>query len=255
MNFRSFHICFLFLVGTLHSVVVGKVYDKQQSPGLFEGSLSYVISYYSLKSGKVLDREKIVLAINEERLLFPSLIGDLELGSLIPPGVDSALVRNDKKDIVLFGESYDAYRVKSFDMTMLGMVMKGMAFTDTPTNLPEPKFVGKFELRGKRTELWQYESKEGFRMDLYLSGDFQMNWGLLTKSWLFGAGGLNIRGLADILKTGKIPVRVDAFENEKRFVSLNLMGVKERSVPEELLNVPNPKVLHSVTQLLLEAVR
>lgn len=252
--FRSKFIVLCWFLGG-GSFLFGVDYQRQENAGYFEGTLEYVVSHYSRKTGKAVERESFLLALTDERMLFPSLVGDLAIASLIPPDVESALVRNDKNDIILFGDGYDAYRVKSFDMTMLGLAMKGMTLMDTPTNLDPPAFLGNFELRGKRTELWRYANADGFRMDIYLCSDFRLNWGVLAKSWLFGGGGLSISRLDDFLGLGQLPVRIDAYEHGRRFVSLNLMRVKEKEVPDALVSIPHPKILNSVTQLLVQMVR
>lgn len=244
------------MVGVLFfgSSLKAEDFERQQRSGYFEGKLDYVLSYYSKKTGKVLERESFSLVANKNRLALPSIIGDLLVSNMMPPGVDSALIRNDKGDIVLYGKGYDAYYLKGFDLTLLGMVFKGLALADVPMNLPEPEFLGSFKLRNKRTELWRYTSKDGFRLDMYFCDDYRMNWGVLSKSWLFGSGGLRIARLDELLSGGRLPVRIDIYENGRRFNSLNLMQIHELDVPEDKLRIPHPKVLNSATRLLYEMV-
>lgn len=238
----------------LYACSLGYGEGRQLGSGYFEGTLEFVASEYAA-DGRALARERITLFVTPRRLLFPSLDASEPFANYAPPGVESLLVRNDKNDLILYGEGYDAYRFKGYDMTLLGLAFKTLAVGGMPTQFEGPENGGKFELRGHPTELFRYRGEGDVRIDAYFTNDFRVNWGALSGSWLFGSGGLKIEMLDSLLEQGQVPVRLEAYSNGARLMSLNLVRSEEAPVPETTVSIPHPKVLRSSTRLLIDLAR
>ncbi len=242
------------LIALTAFAVAGLEAKSQVKPGYFEGTLGYVASEYAA-SGRAVAREPISVLATPTRLLFPSLDASEPFANNAPPGVESLLVRNDENDMILYGDGYDAYRFKGYDMTLLGLAFKALALSGVPTELDAPEYVGKFMLRGHRTDLWRYRGEDGLRIDAYFTDGYRVNWGVLSGSWLFGSGGLRVEGLDRLLARGQVPVRIEMFSNEVRRMSLNLVKTEEVSIAPSMVSIPHPKILRSSTQLLMDLAR
>jgi hypothetical protein len=225
-------------------------FSEQKGAGYFEGALRYVVSRYSIRSGKPLERTQMNLLATRDRLSIPSLDANEVFANNAPPGVSSALFRHDKGDFILYGDDMDAYRFRGYDQVLLGMAFRALALSGAPVDMKGPEESGPFSLRGFRTRLKRYQGERGLRYDMYFSGDYNVNWGALSESWLFGNGGLKVPGLTAVLERGEVPVRIEAFRGETKLLSINLMMADEFSVAAELVAIPSQKILHSSTRLL-----
>tara|TARA_B110000037_G_C17069528_1_gene485284 strand:- start:136 stop:855 length:720 start_codon:yes stop_codon:yes gene_type:complete len=228
--------------------------STQRADGYFEGVLEFVASSYRA-DGSADSREPLRILTSANRMLFPSLEASEPFANNAPPGVESMLVRNDKRDMILYGDGYDAYQFKGYDLTLLGLAFKALAMGGIPSDLEAPEYVGRFALRGFQTRLWRYRDESGLRVDVCFSDDFRVNWGVLSESWLFGSGGLKVDSLDRFLAQGQVPVRLEVFSGELRRMSLNLLKVEEVGVAASTLEIPHPKVLRSSTRLLIDLVR
>ncbi len=225
-------------------------YETQESDGYFEGALRYVVTRYSPRSGKALERKQISVLATENRLSIPSLDASDVFANNAPPGVSSALFRHDKEDFIVYGDDADAYRFSGYDMILMGMAFRALALTGAPMDMAEPEESGPFALRGFRTRLRRYRGEGNLRYDMYFTRDYKVKWGSLAESWLFGNGGLKVSGLSDALERGEVPVRVEAYRGEKKLLSINLMIADEYAIAPSLVEVPAQKILHSSTRLL-----
>jgi len=225
-------------------------YQAQKGDGHFEGSLRYVVSRYSVRTGKAVERKQIDVLVTEDRLSVPSLdIADV-FANNAPPGVSAALFRHDADDFILYGDDVDAYRFRGYDKILLGMAFKALALSGAPVDMNTPEKSGPYALRNFRANLSRYLGQAGLRYDMYFSNDYNVNWGSLADSWLFGSGGLKVPELDDSLKRGEVPVRIEIFRNASKLLSINLMAAEEYTVSRALVEMPAQKILHSSTGLL-----
>ncbi len=223
---------------------------SQEKPGYFEGALRYVVSRYSVRTGKAVEREQVDILATEKRLSIPSLDLAEVFANNAPPGVSSALFRHDADDFILYGDDMDAYRFRGYDKVLLGFAFRGLALTGAPVDLSGPTRSGPYLLRSFRTNLNRYSGEQGLRYDMYFTRDYNVNWGSLAESWLFGSGGLKVPELDASLKRGEVPVRIEVYRNTAKLLSINLMAADEYSVPRAQVEVPAQKILHSSTALL-----
>ncbi len=232
------------------SSVFSADYLSQSSPGYFEGVLRFVVSRYSTRSGKVVQREQINALATEKRLSIPSLdLADV-FANNAPPGVSSALFRHDKDDFILYGDGVDAYRFRGHDKVLLGYAFRGLALAGAPVDMSAPEKLGPFQLRGFKTYLYRYHGEGDIRYDMYFSRDYNVNWGAIADSWLFGKGGLKVEELDSLLDRGELPVRIEVYRSGSRLLSINLMEAEEFSVSRASVEVPAQKILHSSSSLL-----
>lgn len=225
-------------------------YASQQGEGYFEGSLRYVISRYSARSGKAVERKQIDILATEDRLSIPSLDVSDVFANNAPPGVSSALFRHDADDFILYGDDIDAYRFRGYDKVLLGLSFRALALTGAPVDMKAPEKSGPYLLRNFRANLSRYLGESGLRYDMYFTSDYNVNWGSLGESWLFGNGGLNVPELDTDLMGGKVPVRIEVYRDESKLLSINLMAAEEYKISRSLVEVPMQKILHSSTSLL-----
>ncbi len=229
---------------------IGEDYQVQKRDGYFEGSLRYVVSRYSIRTGKAVERKQVDVLATENRLSVPSLdIADV-FANNAPPGVSSALFRHDSDDFILYGDEIDAYRFRGYDKVLLGLAFRALALSGAPVDMKSPVKSGPYALRNFRANLSRYLGEGGIRYDMYFSSDYRVNWGSLADSWLFGSGGLKVPELDDLLKRGEVPVRVEVFRDASKLLSINLMAAEEYKVSRALVEVPSQKILHSSTSLL-----
>ena len=217
----------------------------------FEGLMKYVVSYYD-DEGVVVERSLVRVMATPERILVPDMQEIGFFAANAPRGMSSILVRNDAKDVLVYGSDVNAYWFKSYELRLLGLAMKAMPLSETPIDLDDPDFGGRFRVREFETKLWRYIGEEGFRFDLYLSDRYRVNWGLIGGSWLFGSGGLSVDGLDDFLEAGLVPVRVEVFQGSHRQMSVNLMKVEEMHIDRKAIAKPEGKILHSTKDVLAE---
>lgn len=225
-------------------------YLRQAKSGYFEGTLRYVVSLYSPRTGKAIERRSVDVLATEDRLNIPSLdLADV-FANNAPPGVTSALFRHDADDFILYGDDVDAYRLRGYDKVLLGFAFRALALSGAPVDMPPPIKSGPYALRNFRAILSQYENDMEFRYDMYFSSDYKVNWGSLADSWLFGSGGLDVPELDAVLKRGELPVRIEVFRKGTKLLSVNLMAAEEHLVSRSLVEIPAQKILHSSTSLL-----
>ena len=230
--------------------VLGEDFQVQKGDGYFEGSLRYVVSRYSVQTGRAVERKQVDVLATENRLSVPSLdVADV-FANNAPPGVSSALFRHDADDFILYGDDIDAYRFRGYDKVLLGLAFRALALSGAPVDMKPPEKSGPYALRNFRANLSRYLGDAGIRYDMYFSNDYRVNWGSLADSWLFGSGGLNVPELDDRLRGGEVPVRVEVFRNASKVLSINLMAAEEYQVSRALVEVPPQKILHSSTGLL-----
>ena len=230
--------------------VLGEDFQVQKGDGYFEGSLRYVVSRYSVQTGRAVERKQVDVLATENRLSVPSLdVADV-FANNAPPGVSSALFRHDADDFILYGDDIDAYRFRGYDKVLLGLAFRALALSGAPVDMKPPEKSGPYALRNFRANLSRYLSEAGIRYDMYFSNDYRVNWGSLADSWLFGSGGLKVPELDDRLRGGEVPVRVEVFRNASKVLSINLMAAEEYQVSRALVEVPPQKILHSSTGLL-----
>ncbi len=230
--------------------VLGADFQVQKGDGYFEGSLRYVVSRYSVQTGRAVERKQVDVLATENRLSVPSLdVADV-FANNAPPGVSSALFRHDLDDFILYGDDIDAYRFRGYDKVLLGLAFRALALSGAPVDMKPPEKSGPYALRNFRANLSRYFGEAGIRYDMYFSSDYRVNWGSLADSWLFGSGGLNVPELDDRLRGGEVPVRVEVFRNASKVLSINLMAAEEYQVSRALVEVPPQKILHSSTGLL-----
>ena len=106
---RYLAVGFFLAVG---SNVLGVDFQVQKGDGYFEGSLRYVVSRYSVQTGRAVERKQVEVLATENRLSVPSLdVADV-FANNAPPGVSSALFRHDVDDFILYGDDIDAYRFR-----------------------------------------------------------------------------------------------------------------------------------------------
>lgn len=230
--------------------IFGAEYHSQTKSGFFEGSLRYVVSRYSPRSGKALEREQVDILATAQRLSIPSLDMAEVFANNAPPGVSAALIRHDRDDFVIYGNDVDAYQFKGYDRILLGMAFRALALSGAPVDLEKPLVDGPFALRNFRAMRSRYFGEEGMRYDMYFSKDYRVNWGALGESWLFGSGGLRVPELDSALKRGEVPVRVEVFKGQSKLLSVNLMAAEEYRIAESLVALPAQKILRSSTTLL-----
>ena len=248
-------ISFCLIVLGFVSVPGRSDFARQQGSGYFEGALRYVVSRYSPRSGKALERTPIDVLSTKDRLSVPNLDSNEVFANNAPPGVTAALFRHDANDFILYGEGPDAYRFKGYDRILLGFAFRALALAGAPVDMKGPEESGPFGLRGFRTKLRRYHGEMGLRYDMYFTDDYRVNWGALSESWLFGDGGLDVPGLPEALADGEVPVRIEAFRGSAKLLSVNLMAADEFAVSSKLVGVPEQKILHSSTRLLRDLAK
>jgi len=212
--------------------------------------MTYVVSRYS-EDGDA-SRHVIRMLVTDSRILIPGLAETELFRRNAPAGVHSALFREDRDDLILFGDGIDAYWFRSRDLTLIGWLLKSLSLGGVPTALEGPERVGRFALRGFETTLLRYEAGEEATVDVYLTEDLGVNWGLLGGSWLFGSGGLGMDELNMALRRGAVPARVEVKEGGARSFSLNLMVFERMPIDRRAVAKPPMKVFHTSTDLLLE---
>lgn len=245
----------VFLGMFLGTVVLAADFSEQKGAGYFEGALRYVVSRYSIRSGKALERTQTNVLATKDRLSIPSLDANEVFANNAPPGVSSALFRHDKGDFILYGDDMDAYRFRGYDQVLLGMAFRALALSGAPVDMTGPEKSGPYLLRGFRTYLKRYRGEMDLRYDMYFTSDYRVNWGALSKSWLFGNGGLKVPELTAILERGEVPVRIEAYRGSTKLLSINLMMADEFTVGEQLVAIPPQKILHSSTSLLAQLAK
>lgn len=225
-------------------------YARQKSSGYFEGALRYVVSRYSPRSGKALERTQVNVLATEKRLSVPELDANEVFANNAPPGVSSALFLHDDRDFILYGDGVDAYRFGGIDQALLGVAFRALALAGAPVDMLGPEESGPYALRGFRTGLMRYRGESDLRYDMYFTSDYRVNWGSIAGGWLFGSGGLKVPGLPEALQRGEVPVRIEAFKGELKLFSINLMLADEIPIDPEWVAIPKRKIMRSSTSLL-----
>lgn len=230
-------------------------FSAQKADGYFEGALRYVVSRYSPRSGKALERTQINVLSTADRLSIPSLDANDVFANNAPPGVSSALLLHEEGDFILYGDDVDAYRFGVYDRVLLGMAFRALALSGAPVDMKGPEESGPYSLREFRTHLRRYRGEMDLRYDMYFTSDYRVKWGALAESWLFGDGGLKVPELSEALERGEVPVRIEAFRGSMKLLSINLMMADEFAVASELVEVPAQKIFHSSTRLLSDLAK
>ncbi|MEM9159647.1 MAG: hypothetical protein AAGB46_11400 [Verrucomicrobiota bacterium] len=225
-----------------------------QEPKPFEGVMQYALSYYD-ESGRAVERSLIRVMATPQRVLIPDMRKISIFDTNAPRGLDSILVRNDMGDVLVYGKEIDAYWFKGMELRLLGLAMKATPLSDTPVDMSEPQYGGRFTVRDFKTKLYRYLGENGFRFELYLTDDYTVNWGLVGGAWLFGSGGLSVEGLDAFLDEGLVPARIEAFEGRTKVMSVNLMRMDSMAIDKRSVAKPRGKILHSTKDVLWELVR
>ena len=210
-------------------------YHTQKQAGFFEGSLRYVVSRYSSRSGKAIEREQVDILATANRLSIPSLDMADVFANNAPAGVSSALFRHDSDDFIIYGEDVDAYQFKGYDRILLMAFELGSLQSSGGLGKPSSMVLSRYEIFAMRS---RYYGEEGMRYEGYLSKDYRVTWGALGESWLFGSGGLRVSELDSALKRGEVPVRVEVFRGKSKLLSVNLMAADEYRIADSLVALP-----------------
>ena len=246
---------FALLATFASSVSFAGEYSQQKGEGYFEGALRYVVSRYSPRSGRALERTQVDVLSTENRLSIPSLDSNQVFANNAPPGVSSALFLHDDGDFILYGDGVDAYRFNGFDQALLGVAFKALALSGAPVDMSGPEESGPYALRGFKSKLKRYRGEGGLRYDMYFTSDYRVNWGALAGGWLFGNGGLKVPDLPETLKRGEVPVRIEAYRGDLKLLSINLMMADEIGIDPEWVAIPTRKIMHSSTKLLSDLAK
>ena len=136
---RYLAVGFFLAVG---SNVLGADFQVQKGDGYFEGSLRYVVSRYSVQTGRAVERKQVDVIATENRLSVPSLDVSDVFANNAPPGVSSALFRHDVGDFILYGDNIDAYRFRGYDKVLLGLAFRALALSGAPVDMKPPEESG-----------------------------------------------------------------------------------------------------------------
>ncbi|MCH8495750.1 MAG: hypothetical protein LAT57_09000 [Balneolales bacterium] len=208
----------------------------------------------------------ITLLVSENRLRVTGL-GDVTPSNGMMQGLstDDILIRIDHQDFVIMVSESEALQIKQVEIEAMMNMMKSMSgasqqpgqaqskqkqsdVTIRETN--ETRRINGFNTR----KLVVTEADSNVEAHVWVSDDFRVNWGMLTKVWSSVSDDSGVASFSEIVSGGQTPLLVEAFEEGDLVMKVELTNLT-RGVEASLLNVPTGVELMSFQDMMLKRMR
>jgi hypothetical protein len=223
----------------------------------FTGSVT--ISTYQVNSdGEAVNTREMPIVMSPTRIRIPDLD---KLGSnqvLTSIGTNDMLIRLDQEDFVFMRSATDGVVIKKTELQgMMTMMQMG-------NNASQPQAKAEVDIRqtnerkrinGVDAVKWVVKEKgsttENF---VWISDEFNVNWGMLTESWASVLPGVNILPANDLISGGNTPVRVETFNGGKLVSVVEVKNINA-NIDRKLLEVPQGVKLTTLQEMMLNRMR
>lgn len=225
----------------------------------FTGSVT-ISAYQVNDDGNAVNKREMPVMMSPTRIR----ISDLDkLGSnqvLTTIGTNDMLIRLDQEDFIFMRSATEGIQIKKAELQGMMTFMAGMqgntaAQPQTRAEMDIRQTNDRKQINGVEAVKWVVKEKgsdaENF---VWISDDFNVNWGMLTESWASVLPGVNILPATDLISGGKTPVRVETFNNGKLVSVVEVKNINV-NIDGKLLEVPQGVKIISMQEMMLNRMR
>jgi hypothetical protein len=225
----------------------------------FTGSVT--ISTHQVNSnGEAVNTREMPIVMSPTRIRIPDLD---KLGSnqvLTTIGTNDMLIRLDQEDFIFMRSATEGIQIKKAELQGMMTFMAGMqgntaAQPQTRAEMDIRQTTESKQINGVEAVKWVVKEKgsviENF---VWISDDFNVNWGMLTESWASVLPGVNILPATDLISGGKTPVRVETFNNGKLVSVVEVKNINA-NIDSKLLEVPQGVKIITMQEMMLNRMR
>lgn len=228
-----------------------------QSSG-FTGSI--VLNTYQIDAqGNKSNERNLPLLISPERVR----INDLNRLDPTPVtsnlGANDMLIRLDREDFVFLIDAGQGIVVKKNELqSMMNLMMNTRNGSNSNTPQPEIETRQTNEtkmINGFNTQKWVVKEKgSATENHVWISDDFNINWGMLTEPWVGGLPGVGLLPVGEMLTGGKTPIKVETVQSGKIVSVVEVTDINP-DIDRGQLNVPAGVKLMTIQEMMLNRMR
>ncbi|MEX0684660.1 MAG: DUF4412 domain-containing protein [Balneolales bacterium] len=196
------------------------------------------------------------LSLSPTRILFSNTEKSLDLMGAMD--ASSIIIRHDREDFVFIGKNEGIVLKKQELLSMISMMenMKGINQGNQQGGESSYKFTETSEtktINGYKAEKWLMESDTPDEVfHVWLTEDLEINWGLLSESWLTNLTLFSDLPFSEWMKNGITPVQVEKYENETLTERVTMENIQERDLPAGHFEVPSGIEVLTFQQLIMK---
>lgn len=225
----------------------------------FEGEVIYDVYAPNSQAG---ENVNISVAFSEDRIFVDSNISMNVIAGLQARGV---LVRNDRKDFVIFTRDNEGLQVEKSDLDNLVAMMNQMKGTPVKGDGDSFPWDEKVSETGRTQNLHGYETYEftleGDNEDEYVSvwltDEIKVHWGLLLEAW-YSTGAMQFEEeipIEMIMNSNSFPLLVEVYRDNELVYKAESISVETPLQNSSKTSVPEGIKLIGLTDLMMNFFR
>jgi hypothetical protein len=172
-------------------------------------------------------------------------------------GARDMIIRLDVEDFVFLTADQQGIVVKKQELqSMMNLMMGNRGNTTTLQPEIESRRTSETKsINGYTANKWVVKEKgSDTENHVWVSDEFNINWGMLTEPWVSGLPGVGLLPVGDMLTGGKTPLLVETIRNGA-VVAIVQVGDINPNINYALLNVPNGTKLMTIQEMMLNRMR
>jgi hypothetical protein len=222
----------------------------------FTGSIT-LNTYQIDTNGNKSNQRNLPLLISPERVR----INDLNRLDPTPVtnnlGARDMIIRLDSEDFIFLTNDQQGIVVKKQELqSMMNLMMGPRANTNATQPEIETRRTNETKvINGYTTNKWVVKEKgSATENHVWVSDQFNINWGMLTEPWVGGLPGVGLLPVGDMLTGGKTPILVETVRNGSIVAIVEVKDINP-NINKALLNVPNGTRLMTIQEMMLNRMR
>lgn len=237
----------------------------------FEGSVHYKLFDIQEGETELTEDGSFYIHFSKDRIMFTNQSSyAVPTGSYGFDGINGLLLRSDMKDFLLISDTEkNAIQIQKASIdALLSFINKMTDEEETDKNrFSEDDMIIDFQpnvtmkIAGKDASLTVFKANpnakntDNSNQEFYVwnATDFRVNWGMLTEPWVEKVGKEAPSSFFQYIKDGKIPLRVEIFEEGKRKAYLECVNIEQKTISSSLVNVPSGYEVLDLTTLIFKS--
>jgi hypothetical protein len=237
----------------------------------FEGSIHYKLFDIEEGQTELSEDGSFYIHFGKNRIMFTNQSSyAVPTGSYGFDGVNGLLLRSDMKDFLLISDTEkNAIQIQKSSIDALLSFINKMADEeeDESSKYSEDDMIIDYQpntkmlIAGKNANLTIFRnnpnSKNSSASDqdfhVWNATDFRVDWGMLTEPWVEKVGKDAPSSFFQYIKDGKIPLRMEIYENGKRKGYLECVNIEQKTISPSLVNVPSGYEVLDLTTLIFKS--
>lgn len=223
----------------------------------FTGTLE-INRYRIHETGEHSLKDNFNLSLNPDRILLSSG-NDTAIDMMGAFNANRLIIRHDYEDFVFLGSRSEAILLKKDELLSMVNLMKNVrGLSQDPAEQgadTEMQFEETSEtdaINGYQAQKWLMHSENKQEVfHVWLTDGLQVNWGVLSEDWLTDLTLFSDLPFAEWMGTGRTPVKVERYENERLTDRIVLENIRERQLPSGYFEIPEEAEVINFQQLLI----